>query len=221
MDGPQSRDGGQVYTAAHRGALARIAEPLARRARERRHALYRSVMLPQPDEHILDVACGIEGLARFEPDADITGLDTTERPDYPYPGRRFVRGDARALPFEPDTFEIAYSNSLVEHLDPADRTRFAAEIRRVAGRYWVQTPNRYFPIEPHVLLPGFQFLPEAARRRLWRLGMPRTPYEPIELLGANELRELFPDAVILRERFAGLTKSLIAAGPAEFVNASR
>jgi hypothetical protein len=50
--------------------------------------------------------------------------------------------------------------------------------------------------------------------------MPRTPYEPIELLGAAQLRELFPDALILRERFAGLTKSLIAAGPAELVDAS-
>jgi SAM-dependent methyltransferase len=176
-------------------------------------------MSPRPEETILDVGCGTEGLAGFEPDADITGLDAAERPEYP--GRRFVRGDARALPFEAESFVVVYSISLVEHLDPADRPRFAAEIRRVAGRYWVQTPNRYFPIEPHVLLPGFQFLPEAARQRLWRLGMPRTPYERIELLSAAELHELFPDAVLLRERFAGLTKSLIAAGPAELVDASR
>jgi SAM-dependent methyltransferase len=176
-------------------------------------------MAPRREDRILDVGCGPEGLARFEPDADITGFDEVERPGYP--GRRFVRGDARALPFEPDSFDIAYSNSLLEHLDPADRPRFAAEIRRVAGRYWVQTPNRYFPIEPHVLLPGLQFLPEQARRRLWRLGMPRTPYEPIELLSAADLRELFPDALILRERFAGLSKSVIAAGPAEPVWALR
>jgi SAM-dependent methyltransferase len=213
----EARDGGQVYAASHRRWPARIAEPFSRRARQRRHALYRSVMAPKPEETILDVGCGTEGLAAFEQGADITGLDAADRPDYP--GTRFVRGDARALPFEPGSFDIAYSNSLVEHLDPADRARFAAEIRRVAGRYWVQTPNRYFPIEPHVLLPGFQFLPEAARRRLWRLGMPRTPYEPIELLGAAELRRLFPDAVILCERFLGLTKSLIAAGPAELVRA--
>lgn len=208
-----------MYAAAHRRGLARIAEPLARRARQRRHDLYRRVMAPRPEETILDVGCGTEGLAGFEQGADITGLDAVERPDYP--GRRFVRGDARALPFEAGSFDIAYSNSLVEHLDPFDRGRFAAEIRRIAGRYWVQTPNRYFPIEPHVLLPGFQFLPELARRRLWGLGMPRTPYEPVELLGAAELRELFPDAVILRERLAGLTKSLIAAGPAGLVSASR
>jgi SAM-dependent methyltransferase len=207
--------GGQVYSRAHRRSLARIAEPFSRRARERRHSLYRSAMAPKPDDRILDVGCGTAGLAGFEPDADITGLDAANRPDYP--GRRFVQGDARALPFDDGTFDIAYSNSLVEHLDSADRQRFADEIRRVAGRYWIQTPNRYFPIEPHVLLPGFQFLPESAQRRLWRLGMPRTPYERIELLSARELRELFPDAVMLRERFAGLTKSLIAAGPADLI----
>jgi SAM-dependent methyltransferase len=176
-------------------------------------------MAPGPDDRILDVGCGPEGLAAFEPGAQITGLDAVERPGYP--GRRFVRGDARALPFEQGSFEIAYCNSLVEHLDPADRPRFASEIRRVAPRYWVQTPNRYFPIEPHALLPGFQFMPEPARRRLWRLGVPRTPYERIELLSADELRELFPDALILRERFAVLTKSLIAAGPAELVHRGR
>jgi SAM-dependent methyltransferase len=166
-------------------------------------------------ERILDVGCGTSGIAGFEPDADITGLDRVDRPGYP--GRHFVRGDALELPFGDGSFEIAYSNSLIEHLDPADRPRFAEEIRRVAGRYWMQTPNRYFPIEPHVLLPGYQFLPEAAQRRLWRIGMPGGEYEPIELLNASELRRLFPDAVILRERAAGLTKSLIAAGPADLV----
>jgi Methyltransferase domain len=217
MTGQLGPEGGEVYAGAHRGALRRFAEPLARRARRRRHDLYRAVMAPRPEEKIVDVGCGAEGLAGFEPGAEITGLDAAERPEYP--GRRFVRGDARALPFEDSSFDIAYSNSLIEHLHPGDRERFASEIRRVGRRYWVQTPNRWFPVEPHVLLPGFQFLPEPAKRRLWRLGMPDGDYEEIELLGAAELRRLFPDAVIVRERFAGLTKSLIAAGPAELVHA--
>jgi hypothetical protein len=174
-------------------------------------------MAPKPGETILDIGCGPQGLAGFEPDADITGLDAAERPDYS--GRRFVRGDARALPFEDGSFAIAYSNSLIEHLHPGDRPRFAEEVSRVAERYWVQTPNRFFPIEPHVLLPGFQFLPEAARKRFWGLGRPSGDYEAIELLGALELRDLFPDAVILRERFAGLTKSLIAVGPRKLIDA--
>jgi hypothetical protein len=219
LNAPAQTDGGQVYAATHRRGLARIAEPFARRARDRRHSLYRTVMAPAPDDALVDIGCGPEGLAGFEPDADITGLDAAARPEYP--GSRFVQGDARALPFEDGSFDIAYSNSLIEHLHPGDRPRFAAEVSRVADRYWVQTPNLFFPIEPHVLLPGFQFLPERARRRLWGLGRPSTEYEPIELLSAMELRDLFPDAVILRERFAGLTKSLIAAGPRKLVHPPR
>ncbi|MEK6277262.1 MAG: methyltransferase domain-containing protein [Actinomycetota bacterium] len=206
---------GRVYGEARQGLLTRVAEPLARRARERRHALYREMMAPRPGDAIVDVGCGHEGLAAFEHDAEITGLDAVDRPGYP--GAHFVRGDARDLPFEPASFAIAYSNSLIEHIDPADRPRFAEQIRRVGRHYWVQTPNRSFPVEPHVLLPGFQFLPERVQRRLWRVGVLRIPYEPIHLLDAAELRELFPDAVILRERFAGLTKSLIAVGPRDAV----
>ena len=60
-----------------------MAEPLARRARLRRHQLYRDVMQPRPDEKVLDVGCGPQGLAGFEAQADITGLDAVERPGYP------------------------------------------------------------------------------------------------------------------------------------------
>jgi hypothetical protein len=215
VQGGDPAGGVPVYEEARQGLLTRIAEPLAQRSRRRRLRLYREVLAPRAGEAILDVGCGEHGLAAFETGFEITGLDAVDRPGYP--GARFVRGDARALPFSDGEFAIAFSNSLVEHIEPADRRRFADEIRRVGGRYWVQTPNRWFPIEPHVLLPGFQFLPQGAQRRLWRLGVLGTPYEPIHLLDAAELRGLFPDAVILRERFAGLTKSLIAAGPAEAI----
>jgi hypothetical protein len=83
----------------------------------------------------------------------------------------------------------------------------------VARRWFVQTPNRWFPIEPHVLLPFFQFLPRGLKRRLWRFGVSGEPYEDISLLDERELRALFPDAVILRERVGPLTKSLMAVGP--------
>jgi SAM-dependent methyltransferase len=206
-----------VYSQARRGPLTRIADPLAERARRRRHAVFERMIAPRPGERIVDVGCGPAGtgLAALDPEAAITGVDAVNRPGYESASRRFVEADARALPFADDSFEIAYSNSVIEHLDPVDRPRFAAEIRRVAGRYLVQTPNRYFPVEPHVLLPGFQFLPLAARRRLWGLGVSRDPFADIRLLDEAELRALFPEAVIVRERFAGLTKSLIAVGPAD------
>ena len=64
-----------------------------------------------------------------------------------------------------------------------------------------------------MLLPFFQFLPERLKRRLWRFGAAGGDYEEIELLDARELAELFPDALILRERVGPLTKSLMAVGP--------
>ena len=201
-----------VYSEAEPGVLARVAEPFAQRARRKRFLAYHEALSPRAEDRILDIGCGSAGLAGFEPAADVTGLDAEEQPDYP--GRRFVRGDARQLPFETGEFDIAYSNSLVEHLPPEDRKAFAREVRRVAARYWIQTPNKHFPVEPHVLLPAYHWMPRAAQRRLWSIGRLEGDYEPIHLLDEAELGDLFPDATILRERFGGLTKSLIAVGPA-------
>src|SRR2546423_879242 len=112
---------------------------------------------------------------------------------------------------------MAYWTSVIEHVPPSDRGQVAGEIRRVSGRYFVQTPNRWFPIEPHVLLPLFHLLPLRARRPLWRLGVSKDPFEDVRLLGPRQLRKLFPDGVLVRERLGPLTKSLVIAGPVELV----
>lgn len=215
--------GRRVYEGARQGLLTRVADPLSAWSRRRRHELFRRLMEPGEGERVLDIGCGPpgSGLSAFEHELPITGVDAVNRPGYERGSRSFVCADARALPFEDGSFAIAYSNSVIEHLAPADRPRFADEVRRVAGRYFVQTPNRWFPVEPHVLLPFFQFLPEPQRRRLWGLGVSRDEFSDIRLLDAAELRELFPDAVIVREHFGGLTKSLIAAGPVDRIRTTR
>ena len=72
------------------------------------------------------------------------------------------QGDACALPPSLDgaSYDLVFSNSVIEHVGGhAQRLRFAAEVHRLAARHWIQTPYRYFPIEPHWLFPGFQFMP--------------------------------------------------------------
>src|ERR1700684_3673488 len=117
-----------VYATA-RGPLARIAAPLAARARARRHARFFALARLAAGARVLDVGCGSIGLRALEPDLDITGVDLSERPGYPGP---FVRGDAAAgLPFADGEFDLVYCSSVIEHVPPARRPAFAAELRRV------------------------------------------------------------------------------------------
>jgi SAM-dependent methyltransferase len=195
-----------VYATA-RGPLARLADPIAARARAGRHARLFGLTGAGPQTRILDVGCGALGLRGLAPGLDITGTDVAARPDYPGP---FVQADATVrLPFEDGAFDLAYSSSVVEHLDPADRAAYAAELRRVARGWWVQTPAWSFPVEPHALLPIAHWLPTAARRPYWRLGA-AGGWEDIALLRRAELAALFPGATIEAERLGGLAKSWIA-----------
>ena len=145
---------------------------------------------------------------------------------------RSVFADGRALPFADRSFDIVFSNSVIEHVGNFEsQKQFAAEVARVGRAYWVQTPNRSFPVEPHLLTPFLHFLPARWQRRIARnftvwsfIERPtRDRWEfyvehylrDIRLLDAAALRALFPDAKIVRERLAGLTKSLIAVTRAD------
>ena len=157
-----------VYGTARGRVRARLASPLAARARARRHGRFFALTGLEPGMRVVDVGCGALGLRGLEPDLDITGVDVAPRPHYPGP---FVQADAtERLPFDDGAFDLAYSSSVVEHVDPARRAAFAAEIRRVARGWFVQTPAWSFPIEPHALLPFAHWLPAALRRPYWRLG---------------------------------------------------
>jgi hypothetical protein len=120
------------------------------------------------------------------------------------------------------SYDLVFSNSLIEHVGGhARRSELARQVHQLAPRHWVQTPYRYFPLEPHWLFPGMQFLPAAARVRIarhWPLVHTRPPSMDeardkvlwTELIGVTEMRDYFPTSTILHERLLGITKSLIA-----------
>ena len=199
MTGPSS----EVYATA-RGPIARLASPLAARARARRHEHFFALTRLSPGARVLDVGCGRIGLRALEPGLDITGVDLAPRPDYPGP---FVQADAaEGLPFADGEFELVYCSSVIEHVPPARRVAFAREIRRVGQGWFVQTPAWSFPLEPHALLPFAHWLPVGLRRPYWKFGA-AGEWEEVSLLRRIEVEALFGPA--LPERVGPLVKSWV------------
>jgi hypothetical protein len=202
---PASQD---VYGTARGRLRARVVGPLAANARRRRHERFFALTGVRPGMTVVDVGCGSLGLRALEPDLDITGVDLAPRPEYPGP---FVQADAtERLPFPDGHFDLAYSSSVIEHVAPERRAAFAAELKRVARGWFVQTPARSFPIEPHALLPFAHWLPPRVRRPYWRLGA-QGHWEDIRLLGRREVEALFGPA--RSERVGPLTKSWVCVRP--------
>jgi len=142
-------------------------------------------------------------------------------------GMTVVAADGCQLPFRDGAFDIVFSNSVIEHLGSWERQRrFAAEVARTGKGYFVETPNRWFPVEQHLMTPLLHWLPGSWQRWLaprfnfWALLESPSPdrhahyvthyLRDVHLLSARELQALFPDAQIYRERWLGLTKALIA-----------
>lgn len=140
------------------------------------------------------------------------------------PGIRSIRADARELSDIPDgSYDIAFSNSVIEHVGRwTDMERFAAEARRIARSCFIQTPNFWFPFEPHARLPLVHWLPDPIAYRLHMtartgfypkaedVGSAMDSVQDARLLDQRQFQHLFPDAEIRGERFIGLTKSLLA-----------
>ena len=214
----------------------RTERSLAVKLRRRRFAFFRSLLAPLPRPlRILDVG-GTEqywGQMGFADEVGveivILNIDPVELTQKSGEAGRTIfsyqQGDGRAMPHLADkSFDIVFSNSVLEHVGTErDQRSFMEEVARVGKRFFVQTPNYYFPIEPHFHLFGFQFLPIGARRWLlqhFNLGWtPRTPdraaaeqiVRGVELLSARELLRLCPrETKLYRERFCGLTKSITA-----------
>lgn len=125
--------------------------------------------------------------------------------------------------FADGEFHIVHSNSVLEHVGDWGRMElFAKEVKRVGRSYFVQTPNFWFPLEPHFMVPFIHWLPEPARLHLIRnFGMGHVPraksdleamqyVQHARLVSRRMMRALFPDAAIITERITGLPKSFIA-----------
>jgi SAM-dependent methyltransferase len=193
----------------------RLTDAISLRSRRRKFALFMETMAPTGETTVLDV--GADDSAFGEHGADgtsgcgtlnffeelypwperITALGTNEGTRFreSYPNVRYVQGDALNLPFADGEFDVVFSNAVIEHVGGrVQQRRFVAEALRVAGRAFITTPNRWFPVEVHTRLPVVHWLPDTLAHRAYDLA--RKPWAKDNcLLGPGTLRDLFPPEV--------------------------
>jgi SAM-dependent methyltransferase len=199
---------------------------LSRRFRRRRTADFLRILGINEETRVLDVG-GTTDIWKL---ADILPRLVILNKPYACPetglANEMVLGDACRLPFRDKSFDVVFSNSVIEHLgDQASEVRFAAEVTRVGKSYWIQTPNRYFPVDPHLWTPFVHWLPRRWRSSLveqftvWEWATAPNPemrrfyldhcLNAVRLMDQRELLKLFPGASVRKERLCGWTKSLV------------
>jgi SAM-dependent methyltransferase len=200
---------------------------LSRHFRRRRMERFAREFGVTSQTRILDIGGTPECWELLPEQPQLTLLNTPRARDDLRGAATWVAGDGRCLPFRDGAFDVVFSNSVIEHVgDAASQQRFAREVVRVGRSFWVQTPNRWFPVEQHLLTPFIHWFPKSWQRpivpgfNVWSVLMRPSPDRrkfyiehylvDVRLLSFGEMRGLFPGARVIRERFWGITKSLVA-----------
>ena len=188
--------------------------------RRQRAELFRRWMQPSEQDRILDLGGGYgDYFATVVPfrrnvwvaDLDERILERAQRHGF----QTALIAAGEALPFPDRAFDIVHCNSVIEHVLPTEqRVRLAREICRVGRNWFIQTPNRYFFLEPHTCLPLAQFVPRPLLRWIMRRIGGFWGWDDLQwkLLSSRELLSLFPQSTLVRERLVGWTKSLVVVG---------
>ena len=202
-------------------------QSLSHRMRKKRFEFFLSILhqIPKPVS-ILDIGGTVEfwkAMQFNEPGVSITllNLESPATVEHPF---IFLQGDATNLSnIKHQQFDLVFSNSVIEHLFTwQNQQKMAGEILRVAKWHFIQTPNYWFPIEPHWVFPCFQYLPK--KIRIWltqHISLGHIPKQKdytkavqqvaeVKLLTKQEMKTLFPNSAIYCEKFLGLNKSFIA-----------
>jgi SAM-dependent methyltransferase len=204
--------------------LKRLLRRFSLRSRQRKFSLFHSLFHPTPQDRVLDV--GVSGQAFLQytledfypyPDRIVGGgYDPREVASARrlYPQGRYVLFDGCSLPFPDKSFDIVFSNAVIEHVLGAKRQlAFAHEIMRVGKSWFVTTPNYWFPFESHYHLPFIQFLPLPLQRlynQLLGSHVPRGSVQHLALLSASDLQSLFPTSQIIKVRVTFWPETLVA-----------
>jgi hypothetical protein len=203
----------------------RLTAGLTRRSRMSRFQRFMSEMHPKAVSRILDVGVTDSAWrsgnfieANYPWPSQITAVSIDPVPTFQrhYPDITLVIADGKNLPFPDQSFEIGFSNAVIEHVGSRDEQRkLVSEMLRTCRRVFIATPNARFPIDPHTLLPFAHWLPTRIWHRVLRLAGQESwaDLDRLNPLDARALQALFPPSTpvrIVRQRLLGLTSVVIA-----------
>lgn len=209
------------------GLVWKLTHRLTVGSRRKKFQIFLRQIRPTPTTSILDV--GVSGAARaeraenfleewYEHPEMITavGIDDLTAFKKRYPRVRIKQTDGATLPFADRSFDVVFSNAVIEHVGGRRRQQaFVAECLRVGKQVFLTTPSRSFPIESHTMIPFAHWLPTDLRNVIYYLFGRKNEGRPgaLTLLTARSFRRLFPvesNVRIVRQRLLGLTSVLIA-----------
>lgn len=203
-----------------------IANKISHYNRKRKWTAFTSIIRPSPDLTVLDV--GYSNQENSEADNFIekhypypqmlTALGTEAPSEFRlrYPEVKCVHYDGATFPFKDKSFDVCWSNAVIEHVgNRNEQLRFLKEIKRVARRAFITTPNRFFPIEVHTRTPFLHLLPKPFFDRYLKIvgkGWATGGY--MNLLSLRELRRLLNEAnitdfAVIKNRLMGFAVDFV------------
>jgi hypothetical protein len=208
--------------------LTRLRSRFAIRARQRMFEKFMGFAQPGPGSKVLDLGVTpdvslpesnhFEQVYPWPERLTAASIEPVAPLEPRFPGVRFVQIAPGRLPFDDDTFDACFCSAVIEHVGSREsQAALLGEIARVSRRFCLTTPNRWFPLDFHTILPLVHWLPQPAHQAVLRaLGKPFwAKTENLNLMSANDLLRMLPPGVRGRVegvRLLGLTSNLVCLG---------
>jgi ubiquinone/menaquinone biosynthesis C-methylase UbiE len=195
-----------------------LPDRIAGRMRRQMFDRFLAELAPTPEDTILDVGATSDrtlehsnyAVAWYPHKHRVTtvGIDDASFLETKHPGVTFRQADGLNLPFADDSFDFGHSSAVLEHVGSrANQARFIAELARVSRKgFFLTTPNRWFPVEFHSVLPLVHWLPRplfwTALRGAGRGAL--ADESVLNLLGARDLEAAAREAGVADFRIASV-----------------
>jgi len=183
--------------------LGNVIAKISNHARQKMFASLMRIAKPTAETTVLDVGVTsdrredsnfFEKLYPYSAKLTAVGLEDAAFLEQEYPGVKYIKADGLSLPFPDKSFDLVVSFATIEHVGSRQNQKaFVRELCRVSHTCFITTPNRWYPIEFHTVLPLIHWLPSQWFRTILKvIGKSFwAKEENLNLIGEIELKSMF------------------------------